>query len=216
MGPVLAATGWLRILFLISRSCLNNSVIDFCFLVSSEKICSYLVSLLIHVLVWYLFNTVHESICCSVSLCPHPRGQVVSEYIPLKSLLIPITVRVRSLNKRFLLSLLKRGLDKFLLCIKGYQTIRNIQPNIFHVISDYLTEVTKKRVVFLCLVNFSNQFSFLFCKILWRYIILRHFRIHLSGTELVSKNNASAGVFECSPIRPLSRAWSTGPPFQGP
>ena len=114
MGPVLVTTGWLITSLRISNSFLNNSVIHFCFLVSSENMSSYLLSLiLMFVLVWYLLSTMHVSKCCMVSLTPHPMGQEVSEYKPLKSPFIPLIVRVRSQNNRFLLSLLKRGLARY-------------------------------------------------------------------------------------------------------
>ena len=49
-------------------------------------------------------SVVHVRICLRLSVSPQTKGQVMSVYIPLKSLFMPLTVLVLSLNNRFLLS----------------------------------------------------------------------------------------------------------------
>ena len=113
MGPVIA-TGWIIFSFLICSSCRKVSVAAFCFLISEENASSYLTALILNSeLLWSERRTVHVRTFCRVSSSPHPSGQVLSGYICPKSVLIPPTVLVRSLNSRFLLSLLNIGLERY-------------------------------------------------------------------------------------------------------
>ena len=109
-------------------------------------------------LIWELLcldnNGIYVRMFGMVSVSPHPRGQVVSGYNPLKSFLPPLTVLVLSQKSKFLLSLLNIGLIRY----SWSWNFLYVRPDIFECVSLILNKYWKALLLTFNFTIFLNPY----------------------------------------------------------